>query len=43
MTAQSRVRAAYAAIEAADRPEIWIWLRPIDDALAAMRAQDAAA
>nr|WP_313777049.1 allophanate hydrolase [Mycobacterium sp.] len=33
MKAVERVRAAYAAIEAADRPEIWIMLRPLADAL----------
>jgi allophanate hydrolase len=34
MSASARVRAAYAAIAAADRPEIWITLRPLADALA---------
>ena len=29
-----RVRAAYAEIEASDRPEVWITLRPRDDSLA---------
>lgn len=33
MSAVERVRAAYAAIAAADRPEIWITLRPLTDAL----------
>ncbi len=33
MKAVERVRAAYAAIAAADRPEIWIMLRPLADAL----------
>ena len=42
MTAAERVRAAYGAIEAADRPEIWITLRPLADALADARAVDAA-
>jgi allophanate hydrolase len=32
--AADRVRAAYAAITAADRPEVWITLRPEGDALA---------
>jgi allophanate hydrolase len=36
------VRATYAAIEAADRPEIWIFLRPLADALADAEAVDAA-
>jgi allophanate hydrolase len=35
------VRAAYARIAAADRPEIWIALRPEDDALADAAALDA--
>lgn len=34
MSAVARVRAAYAAIEASARPEIWITLRPLADALA---------
>lgn len=34
LSSAERVRAAYAAIEAADRPEIWITLRPLADALA---------
>ncbi|WP_237573141.1 allophanate hydrolase [Mycolicibacterium lacusdiani] len=42
MTAADRVRATYAAIEAADRPEIWIFLRPMADALADAAAVDAA-
>jgi allophanate hydrolase len=33
-TAAKRVRAAYAAIATADRPEVWITLRPEADALA---------
>jgi allophanate hydrolase len=37
-----RVRAAYAAIDAVDRPEIWIFLRPMADALADAAAVDAA-
>ncbi|MGW7242232.1 allophanate hydrolase [Streptomyces sp. NPDC054804] len=36
----SRVRAAYARIEAVDRPEIWIDLRPREDAEAEARAID---
>ena len=36
-----RVRAAYTAIHAASRPEIWITLRPADDALAEAAAIDA--
>ena len=42
MTAAERVRAAYAAIDAADRPEVWIFLRPMADALADADAVDAA-
>lgn len=42
MSAVERVRAAYAAIEAVDRPEIWIALRPQADALADAHAVDAA-
>jgi allophanate hydrolase len=42
MSAAERVRAAYAAIEAAGRPEIWITLRPAADALAEAAAVDAA-
>jgi allophanate hydrolase len=37
----ARVTAAYAAIEAAGRPEIWITLRPAADALAEAEAVDA--
>ncbi|MGW0944576.1 allophanate hydrolase [Streptomyces sp. NPDC002623] len=37
----SRVRAAYARIEAVDRPEIWIDLRPRDDVEAEARSLDA--
>ena len=42
MNATERVRATYAAIDAAERPEIWIFLRPIGDALADAEAVDAA-
>lgn len=42
MTAAERVHAAYAAIDAVDRPEIWISLRPMADALADAEAVDAA-
>ncbi len=42
MTAAERVRAAYAAIDAADRPEVWIFLRPKADALADADVVDAA-
>ena len=42
MSAVARVTAAYAAIEAASRPEIWITLRPAADALAEAAAIDAA-
>ncbi|BBZ27729.1 putative amidase [Mycolicibacterium madagascariense] len=41
-SAVQRVRAAYAAIEAVDRPEVWIFLRPMADALADAEAVDAA-
>lgn len=41
MSATARVRAAYAAIEAAARPEIWITLRPLADVLADAEAIDA--
>ncbi|MCV7046891.1 allophanate hydrolase [Mycobacterium frederiksbergense] len=41
MSAVERVRAAYAAIAAADRPEIWITLRPLTDALADAEQVDA--
>lgn len=40
MSAVERVRAAYAAIDAVDRPEIWITLRPLTDALADAEAVD---
>ncbi|TQK31208.1 allophanate hydrolase [Arthrobacter sp. SLBN-53] len=40
MSAVERVRAAYAAIAASHRPEIWITLRPLDDALVDARAVD---
>ncbi|MEU0964497.1 allophanate hydrolase [Streptomyces sp. NPDC005917] len=36
----SRVRAAYARVEAVDRPEIWIGLRPREEAEAEARAID---
>ncbi|WP_343709292.1 allophanate hydrolase [Mycobacterium sp.] len=42
MSSVERVRAAYAAIDAVDRPEIWIFLRPMADALADAAAVDAA-
>jgi allophanate hydrolase len=42
MTAVERVRATYAAIDAAERPEVWIFLRPRADALADAHAVDAA-
>jgi len=41
-TAVQRVHAAYDAVAAADRPEIWIFLRPKEDALADAAAVDAA-
>ena len=41
MSAADRVRAAYAAISAAGRPEVWITLRPPDDALAEAASIDA--
>ena len=41
-TSVERVRAAYAAIEAADRPEVWIFLRPMADALVDAETVDAA-
>ncbi len=41
-TAVERVRAAYSAIDAADRPEIWISLRPMAEALADAATIDAA-
>ncbi len=40
LSAAERVRAAYAAIAAVDRPEIWITLRPMADALADAEAVD---
>jgi len=43
MTAVERVHATYAAIDAAARPEIWIFLRPLADALADAESVDAAA
>jgi allophanate hydrolase len=42
ISAFARVTAAYAAIDAAGRPEIWITLRPAADALAEAAAIDAA-
>ncbi|HEX4587676.1 MAG TPA: allophanate hydrolase [Mycobacterium sp.] len=42
MTAIERVRAAYAAIDVVQRPEIWIFLRPLTDALTDAAAVDAA-
>lgn len=42
-SAVERVHAAYAAIERVDRPEIWITLRPLADALADAVRVDAAA
>ncbi|WP_328556510.1 allophanate hydrolase [Streptomyces sp. NBC_00358] len=41
MSALTRVRLAYARIEAADRPEIWIDLRPRPEAESEARAVDA--
>ncbi len=41
MSAVARVTAAYAAIKAASRPEVWITLRPAADALAEAEAIDA--
>ena len=41
MSAVARVTAAYAAIKAASRPEVWITLRPAADALAEAEAVDA--
>jgi allophanate hydrolase len=43
MSAVERVRAAYTAIDAAGRPEVWITLRPAADALAEANAIDARA
>ncbi|WP_334172190.1 allophanate hydrolase [Sinomonas sp.] len=40
-TAEARVRAAYAAIDAADRPEVWITLRPEAELVAEARDVDA--
>ena len=42
MSAVARVTAAYAAIDAAGRPEVWITLRPAAEALADAAAIDAA-
>jgi allophanate hydrolase len=42
MSAVERVAGAYAGIDAVDRPEIWIFLRPMADALADAAAVDAA-
>ena len=42
MSAVARVTAAYASIDAADRPEVWITLRPAAGALAEAAAIDAA-
>jgi len=41
VSAVERVRAAYAAIEAASRPEVWITLRPAGEALAEAAVTDA--
>lgn len=41
MSAVDRVRAAFRAIAAVDRPEIWIHLRPEDDVLSEAAAVDA--
>ena len=43
MSAVARVRAAYDAIDAAERPEVWITLRPAAEVLAEAAAVDAAA
>ncbi|MHC3472046.1 allophanate hydrolase [Streptomyces sp. 7R007] len=43
MSALSRVRAAYARVEAVDRPEIWIDLRPQEEVEAEARTLDARA
>ncbi|WP_339128309.1 allophanate hydrolase [Streptomyces sp. f51] len=40
MSALTRVRAAYARIEAVDRPEIWIGLRPREEAESEARSVD---
>lgn len=42
MSAVARVTAAYAAIDAVGRPEVWITLRPVAEALAEAAAVDAA-
>jgi allophanate hydrolase len=42
MSSVARVTAAYAAVDAAARPEVWIALRPAADALAEAAAIDAA-
>lgn len=42
MSAVDRVRAAYATIDAVARPEVWIFLRPLADALADAEAVDTA-
>ena len=42
MSAVARVTAAYAAIDLADRPEVWITLRPVAEALDEAAAIDAA-
>ena len=42
MSAVARVTAAYASIDAVDRPEVWITLRPAAEALAEAAAIDAA-
>ncbi|HEX4089206.1 MAG TPA: allophanate hydrolase [Trebonia sp.] len=42
MSAVDRVTAAYASIDQADRPEVWITLRPAAEALAEAAAIDAA-
>jgi allophanate hydrolase len=41
MSAVERVTAAYTAVDAVDRPEVWITLRPAADALAEAEAIDA--
>jgi allophanate hydrolase len=41
VSAAARVRRAYERIAAADRPEVWISLRPLDDALGMAEAVDA--
>ena len=41
MSAVARVTAAYASIDAADRPEVWVTLRPAAEALAEAAAIDA--